>query len=1138
MWLPRTFLLLCLAGFSLVLCSCSATDCNMASICFSHPAHAPMVCGKPTVMNLARDIDDLEKTIDHYGTVTAGQTSVWGQARLMMHRQEFEEVMKEDLEKFTHTLQGSNSRSDQAYLANAMSLSAAVSGSRAVARGPQASSQTTVLQQADPADPKTLVSGADTVIQRSAAATFQRLGFQGQSTGIIQIEPTLYLAQKARYLNYLHELRRLNEGDDTADSPGYSLNLLSIPVSVLPGKKTMKGYGAEATFTIRPYLGDELLPTTFRNLVVSDIVHQIGFPLTQLLNDAKIQQVYLKEDLLDAIVQLPKRLEKIIGEEARSTKNRQELRDALVMVSMDVRFQEAKVRDKLHGLIKSMEAKGIKEATSRDFRDFAQKISAIQSDLPPNVKSPAFDQVRNTVEEIIRGKEHMENIQVEFLQKSKLADDLRETFVAAPAVPTVKGRNARLSFPPSELFEVYGYDLLYRLAFEANTQFQGDPLNKNYIHYPVVQSFLQEELSAAYEFLSNPRNQDLWSFCTPQLAFMIRSKQQLEIRNAREHFQMQIEARTPVPTHAYINNKHHPVKYSTTAALAWAILCESALLNERLVQDMKELSSLRGCLCNVPDWTMFAGPNPPPEARKLFNDYVHCRWPIHVFALDPTTQDQNIADTYSMRREMQLAMSMAFVSGQISARQFTQFVRRLEYDMETIDLNRTSVGFSHGPDTFGWRFYPRFQTPDVEGNATVLVRDLMIGGPNKNALLNDRRLEPGIRECVALVIMPSFVPYATLEAHGNWFKITNPRHKELKTTDLMRMSKTIRALQECGPNIIDADCYRGGDVGNLLQRVEQLSARLPLQTQSVQVPHENTLGGFAMFNTGVTDLAPELFGWYGHPGIDLTQETTLFLVGNGFSVHQTEVLVGGQRIGDGAIEKVDVTRKKLLSRNVMEIRIQKGASYIIEGSRKLVTVHIATPYGVSNHLLVPVFEVKSAAVPKATTQLVPVNMGIIAAWDQKKLELAFQYEGGGIARPNNPRDVPSLGEKLTLTLDTDLGEGKVDIELGFSGKFKDVRPIILTDVALKDKKLTISGEVYARLVQELFRPLEDQNGPRRFGSIFGLQQPPELVKMAVRSISIQAPVEGKLLKFQYPAASNSDLEIIWRQANAVIGILK
>ena len=50
-----------------------------------------------------------------------------------------------------------------------------------------------------------------------------------------QRAPSLMVAQKKRYLDFLNQIRRENEGDDTADSPGYSLNLVRIPVSVLPG---------------------------------------------------------------------------------------------------------------------------------------------------------------------------------------------------------------------------------------------------------------------------------------------------------------------------------------------------------------------------------------------------------------------------------------------------------------------------------------------------------------------------------------------------------------------------------------------------------------------------------------------------------------------------------------------------------------------------------------------------------------------------------------------------------------------------------------------------------------------------------------------------------------------------------------
>ena len=85
---------------------------------------------------------------------------------------------------------------------------------------------------------------------------------------------------------------------------------------------------------------------------------------------------------------------------------------------------------------------------------------------------------------------------------------------------------------------------------------------------------------------------------------------------------------------------------------------------------------------------------------------------------------------------MQLALSLAFVSGEISASNMSAATPAgSNTTCDTIDLNGTAVGFSHGDDTFGWRFYPRFQTPDVESNATVFFRDLLIGGPNRDEAL-------------------------------------------------------------------------------------------------------------------------------------------------------------------------------------------------------------------------------------------------------------------------------------------------------------------------------------------------------------------------------------------------------------------
>src|SRR5262249_16530843 len=137
----------------------------------------------------------------------------------------------------------------------------------------------------------TSVFGAFDNIKRNEARLAQPIGFTDLAKGGLALEPSVYLDQKARYLNHLQELRRINEGDDTADSPGYSLNLVRVPISVLPGKQTDRGYGAEVTMTLTPYLSDELLPTTFRNLIINDLVDQIGVPLTALLNDSQVQRI-------------------------------------------------------------------------------------------------------------------------------------------------------------------------------------------------------------------------------------------------------------------------------------------------------------------------------------------------------------------------------------------------------------------------------------------------------------------------------------------------------------------------------------------------------------------------------------------------------------------------------------------------------------------------------------------------------------------------------------------------------------------------------------------------------------------------------------------------------------------------------
>ena len=98
-----------------------------------------------------------------------------------------------------------------------------------------------------------------------------------------------------------------------------------------------------------------------------------------------------------------------------------------------------------------------------------------------------------------------------------------------------------------------------------------------------------------------------------------------------------------------------------------------------------------------------------------------------------------------------------------------QYARRLEVDIETIGLNRTAVGFGAGERTFGWKFYPRVQTLQRESNPRALADLLLFSGPGPYYDVRHRKMEPGLRECTALVVIPTFVPYLRLNTTTNWF---------------------------------------------------------------------------------------------------------------------------------------------------------------------------------------------------------------------------------------------------------------------------------------------------------------------------------------------------------------------------------
>ncbi len=751
-----------------------------------------------TVKELAHEIDSLEEHIEKYGSIVPKHADIWGQARLMMYRQEVERIMRQDAYTFSVGLQATVARSDQAFLANVFSLQAAATASQVA----------DLAKNMPGADVMKTVTN-DNVISRDALLQSQiRMpNFIGPD-GRLMLEPTIIEDQKKRYLDHLHQLRRNNEGDDNADAPGYGLNLVRIPMSVLTGGCTQTGYGAECTFTANMHLPEDLLPTTFRTLVINDLVDLFGLQMTRMI-------------------------EGMIEE------------------------SQFKTAHEVWEYCNSQEGGPAPTTPKHMMALSAQTIRAIQSPPPPT------------------------NI-------------------------TIGGQSSRPGsqrpLPPSQILDVVGVKRLLEMAIRLREQVIGHLACKNSLYYLDVQSALREELTAAYDFLSSQQHLCLWDFCTPALVEAIRSRNTPVIQNLRTQFGLALHSQGSPSTPLCADTKG-PFGRAITEALAWTIIVDAALLNARFLEDMKATHEAKGCPCAPSGGAPLFLPHPPPEVCQLFNDYVRCRWPLYVFALDPSTEDQNVGDSFSLRREMQLALSLAFTSGQIGASNFTRYVRRIEEDIQTIALNRTMIGFSHGDNTFGWRFYPRVQTPPIEGNLQTFFIELLWGARRPGYELRRRRLENGIRECVALVIMPSFVPYVDLEFTGNWFRLADPKCKTLDLKDAMRLSRSIKTIKDRTHLIRDEHCYRPGDAAMMVRRLDQLSERLPLQAQVLSMPFENTHGGFELLSTGVTNLGPELSGWYGAPGINPNEQTTLFLVGDNFSVNQTRVVVGGRMVDSSCIVK-------------------------------------------------------------------------------------------------------------------------------------------------------------------------------------------------------------------------------------------
>jgi hypothetical protein len=381
-----------------------------------------------------------------------------------------------------------------------------------------------------------------------------------------------------------------------------------------------------------------------------------------------------------------------------------------------------------------------------------------------------------------------------------------------------------------------------------------------------------------------------------------------------------------------------------TGFLAFALKIQAAAVNRRLKQDMVDQDpTLRQQ--NLKN-TSFFDPEAPEEVMRLFEKYVDAKWPLRVYAIEPVIAQQNVADAFGRRNTVGLDLAasapvhpLKLVSGLAAAGLAAD--RRITEDETAIRLNPTMVGFGAGESTFGWVFYPRIQTPMRDGRLRTDLA-LLARGQLPDPTGKDQSIEPGQRECTALIVMPNFVPRIEFITVANWFRTSEVGDGQ--KSDLEKASTLGRRLVAAENALNRAKVegqFRPEEYQIALERINQLRSMMPTQRMVVRVPFSEDNNDSRIFCSQGGQLRPSLLAWHGKPPME-GEESTILIEGKNFSVHDTHVIAGGKP-----------AKAVLVSRTILQVTIAKDACPTPGGSgQPLLDVSVATPNGVSNHLLI------------------------------------------------------------------------------------------------------------------------------------------------------------------------------------------
>jgi hypothetical protein len=1098
-----------------------------------------------TVGELCHRLDCIAEELRNDGLVVVKQPDVFSQARMTRFRNDFDAQMSSDLGNFHLVLAARINRLDAATTTQTTALSASLS-----APG------TTNLSTPDATKFISQVSGSNSPFQggtslfpttidptKSAFGTLSAapntLAGAGANAAMgIGVDPTVYLDEKKRFLDHLNEIRRISLGPDQNDSSGYGLYLVRLPISITPGECTYRGYGAELSVAVEHEFTDLFLPTTFQNLVVNDLVDQLGPFLYEIIRSRfydKLAQIHdarqrrqalevrtevLVDSLMDNFAQkivnsinagqpqpltlanhtgpagsdpadpLAIPLQKFILQPLGGLTGNPDSDKALVdllchrlAALADARLSLDPGNSALAGRIGRFRAEveairrgGIPSPTlETEVLEFSRDIltDARKGNVPNmNLLRPFFKALYKTArpgdvdqldkllqpsadDKILTAQLAQNNVDLSTTPDRRLYD-----------VNLASSRTAKQLYPiaPRDLLSFFGEDNVYRVAKEIiEASRSADP---SAIRLVDVRNYLRHTLQPAYYAMTtrtarqgSPPPLDDDEF----LQSLHEAIQQREFRPAGQLAPSQLEELNKMLVDRLAEGREN-IRHRPIAALCWAIAVDAVLLDLAFNHDARRVLSEHGVACDLLDTVHFyySKFRPNEAAKAIFKDYVRYRWPIITFSLDPVTDQQNIADSFNLKRDLQLALSYAFATGQIGFNQLNTFRRQIEQSSDTIALNRTITAFAHGGDdrgydTFSFRFTPRFQNPpNQRTNIGVIASQLIGGGPGPDYQIKKSKLEAGMRELTAVLLIPTFLPSMRMNVAGNWFKLTDPEHLIYHTKRLMEQGRKVQETRQAVLDYCSVQQYRGADLRVLQGKLAQLDTMLPMQSKVVQLPFENTASGFDLFSEGATALVPELTGYSGvdviqpppasasTPGVLSTSSggtglqiqtnfaipavatTTsivggtnsiadLFVFGKYISLLDTRVVAGGR---SAAFE--------ILSREVVHVQVPANAiPTTTDDGNSYVEIFLSTPNGISNSLLVPYKAAASTSTQVAFTlstssfdvyyqwlagpggkpaliaTVDPGRKGVTIGWDSptslapRRLQVTFQGSVGG-----------------------------------------------------------------------------------------------------------------------------------------------